>query len=257
MGDLKHIIWAVVAAVLAAPFGHWTFTNRHNLLLSAKCALLLRRRRVRISCSTALRIVDRHGLYLLAQTRLRRETFGPFGGVFKYRESARSRFDEIGFEEQVTNQTATERDLRGFLPASSVSNFLRWFRKGIGRESDTECLKRELREELGEVALSDLTQLVDELEFVFVREVIEPPVDVENAGHMQMRIFRIYELDTRVEAAASMRDQLLRRSQNNDRLVLATSNQIRSGRAGRLIGHHAGYLFSNARVRPNEPEFET
>lgn len=255
--NVVHIFWALIAAVVAAPFGHWTVTNRHNLLLSTKCSLWLRRQRVRVSCSTALRIVDRSGHYLLAQTRLRRETFGPFGGVFKYSESAREQFDSIGFEEQVTNQPATERDLRGFIQGSSVARFLRWFRGGIGRESDTECLKRELHEELSEVGLAVLDHYVDELEFEFVREVIEPPVIVENRSHMQMRIFRVFDLDTRVKAAASLREELLKSSETNDRFALATADQIRLGRAGRLIGHHAGYLFTNARVRPNEPEFES
>lgn len=254
---MSHIIWALVGAVLAAPFGHWTFTNRRNLLLSAKCSLLLRKRRIRVSCSSALRIVDSRGHYLLAQTRLRRETFGPFGGVFKYSEGARNKFDLIGFEEQVTNQPTTERDLRGFIPAPSVSSFIRWFRSGIARESDTECIKRELQEELSEIGLANLTDSIDKLEFIFVREVLEPPVVVEHLGYMQLRIFRVLELDTRVGAAASLREELLKTSKTNERLILATADQIRLGRAGGLIGHHAGYLFTKSRVRPNEPEFES
>ena len=255
---MDHLLLALLAALVAAPFGHWSFTNRHNLRLSARCSLLLRKRRVRMSCSTLLRIVDDPGRYLLAQTRLRKETFGPFGGVFKYAENTRAQFDKFGFEPQVTNHPTAERDLRGFLLGASVSNFMRWFRKGTGRESDTECLKRELHEELAEIGLAELATGLEKLEFAFVREVIEPPVWVENTGYLQMRIFRVYGLDTSNQSGASLRDQLLKRAETNDRLVLATDDQIRSGRAlGRLIGHHAAYLFTKLRVRPNEPEFES
>jgi hypothetical protein len=258
---LNHLLLALVCAVVAAPFGHWTFTNRHNLRLSARCSLLLRRRRVRVSCSTLLRIVDGPGRYLLAQTRLRRQTFGPFGGVFKYFESARTQFDKFGFEPQVMNQPNTpgiEHDVRGFLSGSSVSSFMLWFRKGAGRESDTECLKREFREELAEVGLGGLVPTVESLEFAFVREVIEPPVRAEHGGYWEMRIFRVYDLDTSNRSGIDLREQLLGNAAAHDCLVLATADQVRSGRAhGRLIGHHAAYLFTNRRVRPNEPEFET
>jgi hypothetical protein len=154
--------------------------------------------------------------------------------------------------------TATgEQDLRGFLGGSSVSRFMRWFRTGTGRESDRECLLRELREELVEIGLDDLVPLVDGVEFVFVRDAIEFPVKVANAQYLQMRVFRIYELDTSSRSGAALREKLVQSAENRDRLVLATANQIRSGRAhGRLLGHQAGYLFTNRRLRPNEPEFE-
>ena len=83
-----------------------------------------------------------------------------------------------------------------------------------------------------------------------------PGVPVENRSHLQMRIIRVFDLDARNKAAAHLQEQLLRQLGHNERLILATANQIRNGRAGRLISHHSGYLFTSARVRPNEPEFE-
>jgi SMODS-associated NUDIX domain len=263
LARLDHLLWALVFAVVAAPFGHWTFTNRHNLMLSARCSLFLRRCRIRVSCACLLRIVDESGQYLLAQTRLRRETFGPFGGAFKYFENARAHFDRFGFEPQVMNQMngpGIKHDLRGFLWGSSVASFMRWFRRGTERESDSECLKRELQEELAEVALPELVPTVEGLEFAFVREVIEPPVCVEHTGYWQMRIFRVYDLDTSSPSGILLREQLLRKAEANEWLMLASADQVRYGRVryengSRMIGHQTGYLFSDRRVRPNEPDF--
>jgi hypothetical protein len=249
---LEHIFWALLFAFLAAPFGHWTYTHRRDLWLSAKCSLLYRKRRIRISCAALLRIEDEAGQYLLGLARLRRGTLGPFGGAFKYSDKGKAQLDKLGFEQQVMNEIdgpGIERDLRGHLRGASVAGFLRWFHSKTGRENDTECLRRELCEELAEVGLPALVPLADSLEFTLVREVIEPPVRDVSADYWQMRIFHVCDLDPGSPGALSLRQQLLSEAKKAiSDLKLASADDIRRGRlrdgsGSSLIGHQAAYLF--------------
>lgn len=95
---MHHVLWAAFFAILAAPLGHWSFSNRRHLILSATCALFLRRKRVRVSCAMLLRIVDSSGRNVLARTYRRPELFGPFGGAVKFLDSATPFLDTLGWE---------------------------------------------------------------------------------------------------------------------------------------------------------------
>jgi hypothetical protein len=260
---MRDIVIAIILAIFAAPFGHWAFVNRKNLLLSARCLLLLRRRWIRVSCAALLRVSDDSGQYLLARTRLRRDVFGPFGGAFKYAPAAAKEFDKIGFEPQVVHRrtgTGIERDLRGFLRGASLPAFLRWFRSAADRENDSECLTREMREEFVEIDAPNLALLVQNLEFNLIREVIEPPAPTHNENHWQMRILRVCDLDTKNPDGKALRDALMREAGVNPNLTLVGAEEIRLGRSQQqgdrgVLGHHAGYLFTADRVRPDEVAF--
>jgi hypothetical protein len=165
------IMWAVIFAILAAPLGHWAVINRHDLKLSLRCLFFLRKQRIRISYAALLRI-EYAGQYLLVAGRLRKGSFGPLGGAYKYFREAQTDLDHIAFEPQVLSQIAgpgIEFDLRGFLRGRSVPKFMAWFRGGTGRENDSECLKRELREELGGAGLTEFVADVEDLTFTLVR----------------------------------------------------------------------------------------
>lgn len=150
-----------------------------------------------------------------------------------------------------------DRDIRGFLPGSSVPRFLHWFFRQSEREGDIECLRRELKEEVAEVALSSSSAVPESLSFAYIRQVIEPPRPAQGTEYWQMRVFRVFDLVADSVPAIRFRDGLVQAASSHRHLLLATPEEIRVGRChGRLIGHHAGYLLTDRRVRPNEPIFD-
>ncbi len=118
-----------------------------------------RDRLLRVSFSALLRIRDEDRMVLF-QTPARPDTFGPPGGVFKYFDPATPALGRLNFrvEQRATAEDTTRSDLRGFLPYSSMKGFQRWFATGAYREDATECLRRELLEELAEVGFPGLAE---------------------------------------------------------------------------------------------------
>jgi hypothetical protein len=204
---------------------------------------------VRVSFCALLRFRD-DGCYVLFHTPSRPGTFGPPGGVFKYRASALTRLDRLGFREEARPEALSEdmrHDLRGFVPARSAPGFALWFAKsgGIGRESATECLRRELTEELGEVGHPELIPDVAELDFIHVRTIRLSPHRELGSAHLHMRRFEIYDIDPRSEAAVRLRNQLLElaRDPSSPNIAGAGVRDIEYGRCAEgLIGGHSGFL---------------
>jgi hypothetical protein len=251
---------AIVFAILFAPLGDWVTKSRRNLWLLLLTKTLLRRRRIRISCGALLNVGGSPG-YVLARMKLRPDAFGPFGGAYKYTMAGASELAAMGFEPQSLDVKPGQDivgDLRGSVPADSgLAAFVGWFQKGTHRDSDSECLRRELIEELHEVSEADLVPYVASLELSFVREVHEGPYVIPGDDGYQLRLLRIYELNANDNTSRAFGDELVRRSAINPHLLLASEREIRQGRGPRssAIGHHAGYLFGQRRVRPDLPPF--
>nr|MDT0666226.1 hypothetical protein [Micromonospora sp. DSM 115978] len=130
--------------------------------------------------------------------QLRPGTFGPPGGVYKYFGSGASFLASLGFTAELLGcvPEVNRSDLRGYLPASSVPDFLSWFAAGQWREDPIECLRRELAEELGEVGLVDLEADVPHLTFSRIRSIVEGPGPAPGRPYQQLRGFDIHDLDT-------------------------------------------------------------
>jgi hypothetical protein len=119
---------------------------------------------VRVSFAAILRIKadDR---YILLHTPNRPGTFSPPGGVFKYFSPAERLLEAMGFREDRIDALAQDMtfDLRGYLPGAAIKEFRRWFAGGSYREDTTECLCREIAEELGESGLERLVLTLADL----------------------------------------------------------------------------------------------
>jgi hypothetical protein len=212
-----------------------------------------KRAEVRVSFSALLRIQD-SGRYLLVNTPLRPEEFSPFGGAYKYLREAKTILDELEFRPQVDGP-AMLNDLRGFLPREFLPRLRDWFAKNSGRESFTECLRRELTEESVEIGVGVLPE-IDSLRFERVRSVDEGPYSVPPQSYLQYRQFGVYDLSSGGEEAVIL-EAIGEHSKSNSNLLWATSEEIRRGRAGRrqAIGGHAAYLIGTQRFRFDGPVF--
>jgi hypothetical protein len=214
--------------------------------------------RVSFSALVLLRDGDH---YLLVRNLHRPESFAPFGGVFKYKDS--SILDELEFRPQTIESTDhinsdMKDDLRGFLPRKNLPALAAWFRKSKGRENADDCLRRELAEEIREVGIPKKIKCPEIIPFHFVRRIEEGPEQVPGEMYTQYRIFEVYEPDASKSSVKKFVRQLMECARAGQKdLLLVTAQEMVSGRAGSgdLIGHHACYLFGSKRVRPGSPMF--
>jgi hypothetical protein len=211
---------------------------------------------VRISCAAILRIrVD--DWYVLLHSPSRPGTFSPPGGVFKYFPPAERILDGMGFHPDriATLPEAMRYDLRGFVPASAVAEFRRWFAGGAYREDTAQCLSRELAEELTECGLGDLVPLTRRLTFSVARTLWEGPQDVPGRTYQQLRWFEVCDLATTGPAAQRLRGALISAGRDDavPMVICATPAGIQHGRHGSaLIAGHAPHLIG-ARRNPDIP----
>lgn len=238
VGVLSGIVSASLLAGLSVVWRH----RDHLALLRTT---LYPRGLVRMSFSALLRVRDDDN-YVLTWSTSRPGFYGPPGGVFKYVESASGALDGLGFRNQWSDSRPTHMrgDLRGFVPARSVSRFLRWFAADADRETAAECLRRKLAEELGPEGGRSLTDGLRGVTFTPVRVIIEGPHRVPHQRHRELRRFEIYDLAVD-EASAHVRRRLL--AMSGDPAVTSaksvTGTEIISGWCGSTpIDPHSDYL---------------
>lgn len=207
--------------------------------------------RMRVSVAVLLRLQDEDH-YVLFDSLARPGAFGPPGGVVKYQDQARHSLDGLGFEAEMRSREMMRNDLRGFLPAWHVPGFAQWLRKGSGREPWTECLRRELVEELDEVGHSELAPAARSVNFVSVRSVIDGPLRVSGESYRQIRFIEVYDLLVDGTESAGLRTSLLSlaRDETDPHVVGASRNDIARGRVGAfVIAPQSAFLIGGRRLR--------
>lgn len=214
-------------------------------------------RSIRLSYSALLRIKD-DDQHVLLHAGTRPGAVTPPGGVFKYFEPAAWILDELGFRgDRWSDRGASMRaDLRGVLPTRSMPEFTRWFDSRAYREDATECLHRELTEELAEVGFPELAEHVPALRFEHVRTVYEGPTSIPHPPGRQLRRFEVHDLVNTGQPAVRLRAKLLALAADSNvtTVVSATAQDIVYGRTGpALIAPHAEYLIGDHRTRPDIP----
>jgi 8-oxo-dGTP pyrophosphatase MutT (NUDIX family) len=209
---------------------------------------------VRVAFSVLLKIND-GGRFLLVENLHRPGTFAPFGGVLKHRVGGSRVLDELQFRpHDVGPADDMTNDLRGFLPRKNLAALLSWYESGEDRETDSECLLRELSEELGEVGLAASIRIPKDLHFHIVRSIDDGPQRVPGVPLMQFRVFRVCEFVSTSQTTAFIRRLFEEVATTNSRLMIAGSDELLIGRSndGRGIGSTACYLIRRKRVRPDD-----
>jgi hypothetical protein len=233
------------------------YKYRKTLLQRLFYQVLQRNKTIRISISCLLKI-QKDGKYLLIRNIQRPEQFRPFGGVTKYYTSASSFLNQIAFEgdrsNNKDNNSKLERDLRGFIKAKYLFEFIDWFEKKFDREES--CLVREFKEELEEINAGDILNNLRPLEFSLVRQINEIPHKVAGKSFLQFRIIKVEEFSANFLSQTDIINRLnLISIQNND-LIWVTSDEINQGVdiKGNIIGSHSCYLLGDRReIKEDRP----
>lgn len=229
--------------------------HRGSLWLEFRCRAMLRRARIRVAMSSILSLKS-EGRFILVQNRHRPHEYAPFGGVIKHSRSADGFLREIGFEAHSLDGQASEmeRDIRGFIQGSRFPAFMKWFATGVNRESN--AIHRELQEEIAEAFVGrpeESPAVSAQLRPIFLwnaqTEFRRPP----NQDFYQYRLFQVFELEDG-DDARRLRSELTAAAHWCDRLLLATPEEVRRGRAGDAhIAGHTIFLLSKT-GESNEPE---
>lgn len=214
-------------------------------------------RLVRVSMSVLLRIKDDER-YVLFHAVSRPGSCGPPGGVIKYFPPATRILDDLDFREERTEwrPELTRSDLRGFIPATRLRRFLRWFASGAYRERGVECLVRELVEELGEVGLERLIPGVESLAYTHLRTVSEGPHQVAGKAYRQFRRFDVYDVVISSSTALALVRQLIEAGANPEfpLVVCASRVSIRHGRhQDLLVAPQTAFLLGDRRIMQDIP----
>jgi hypothetical protein len=249
------VIASVVAAALIAAVS-LLYRYRGWIRVLVPGIVTARSFEVRVSIASIVR-VECDGEYMLFRTPLRPEAFAPPGGVVKFFPEAQSELDDMAFRPQLVHGPVTGRglrDLRGYIAFASLPRLIRWYGRGTDRESHTDALRRELREEAAEVGIPALGDSLSPLPLRRVRRVIEGPTRAAK-GYLQVRVIEVYEVSEsdRVKTEALCRD-VRAVSDGNPNILFAAADVITKGRSGRdVIGHHACYLYGARQLRGELP----
>lgn len=250
------MIEAVAVSVIVAFVG-WiastVWSNWGHLGLMLRSVRI--HRRVRISVAVLLR-VQYDDTYVLVHSPLRPNVFGPLGGAVKFLPAARIRLDALHFQEERRANDRMRHDLRGFLPSRSLPAFARWLAKQDDRESATECLRRELIEELAEVGHPELSACVSEVHFSRVRAVMDGPHNVPARSCHQVRFLEVWDLDLGSPGAVSLRDGLLRIGHDSadTGVICADAQDIAHGRKGEYyLAPQSAFLMGAQRLHADLP----
>jgi 8-oxo-dGTP pyrophosphatase MutT (NUDIX family) len=252
------VLSSIVSAIL---LGGASLLWRHRAGLGLLRTTLYPRGLVRVSFAALLRVKD-DDRYVLVASSTRPGFYSPPGGVFKHHGSALPALDALGFREQrfETRRPYMRADVRGFVPARSAVSFVRWFVRGEDRETATDCLRRELVEELGGTGGPSLVQDIRGLTFRRVRVVMEGPRRVPRQSYRQLRRMEVYDLVVTDEASARFRRQLLALGDDPEvaTVTCADGQQIMSGWCGtRPVAPHSAYLIGPKRSLADLPPMPT
>jgi hypothetical protein len=237
-----------LAEVLGVVFLHTAaehvVTDRKSLKTALSHTVIFRSRRLRVSMAQILSIKVRDKFVLIANTR-RPERVTPIGGAVRYFPSEVPRL-EGGIKFRHEFSKGPERyDLRGYLQGRHFVPFLRWYASGAGREQNS--MVREIEEEFIEIGIPEISEYVKHPEFVKERIVHEGPFQEKDRDYWQYRFFEVYSLREESPDSARLADFIRKKAKSTQSLVLASTNEIRSGRLKdkRIVGDSCGYLFSD------------
>ncbi|MFC7907147.1 SMODS-associated NUDIX domain-containing protein [Streptomyces nigra] len=247
--DIAVRVAVTVAAALVIYIGKTLWQNRRHLRLLV--LLFTPWRRVRLSVAVLLRLDD-EDCYVLFDSPTRPATFGPPGGVVKYHESGRRKLDKLGFECEERSQEVMRCDLRGFVRAVKVPDFARWLYGGSGREPASDCMRRELVEEVAEIGHPELAPSVASINFTLVRRVVDGPMKVAGAPYRQVRFFEVYDLMLEKPEALELRAALLvlARDPLEEHIIAVSRQGIALGREGaHMVLPQSAFLIGDERFR--------
>lgn len=197
-----------------------TFTIREvkNLL---KSKVKYRNIDIRVSISYLFKIKLDNKYLLVKGNRI--DQYAPVGGVYKYYQEAKSRFNELGVKDDdcIAIDQSSKNDLRVRVKGKNLMKFIDWFKSGKDREA---CIYREFYEELIE------TNIIDKDKFPYINcdfkeRIIDEIKYDQHFKCQQILIADIYEIRLDEIQEQELRDLFKKES---ERYIWSDEDQISS-----------------------------
>ncbi|MDD7923870.1 hypothetical protein [Actinomycetospora chibensis] len=175
---------------LIIPIGDRVSGNSGYLKLSAQ-SVRYRKRYVRLSISYLIRI-EIDGKYLLLRGRRIPNQFQPAGGVYKFNQTIRDRFNSWGVlsDNLIPIDDVSADDLRIRIRGQYLPRFMKWFDSGKNREVG---IWREFSEELIDTGILSAENFKS-IKFDFVRKHVDSLQYSEYSNGLEMLVAHVFEL---------------------------------------------------------------
>lgn len=181
---IHEVIGAVIGIAVSSLF-RFDWRDACRFIISQT---VYRNKRIRLSISYLFRIkID--GKYLLVKGKRIEHQYQPVGGVFKRLPESVAFFNKLDIrdDDNIPIDLASKNDLRINLEGKYLCSFLRWYRKGEGRENS---VFREFYEEL--IAPGYLpAKVFPYINYRYIRQII---TKINFAQHFQMHEILIAEI---------------------------------------------------------------
>lgn len=200
--------------------------------------LLSRNNEYRVSFAYLFRIRIEDKYLLIKGNRINQ--YQPVGGVYKYFDSFKGKYDDWEITHEKDKDFYENGDLRIYIKGKYLNDFIKWIDTNQNRECD--C-KREFIEELvhpGYVALTDLS-LVN---FEFIKRINSGIHYSKQFKCKEVLIFDVYEVNCLSEDSVAKLQEI---SKNTNDLVLASVDDIERqciqvNGVSRKIGEHTVFI---------------
>lgn len=227
------VVGFVVGVILT-----WIISSRKNIRMNLE-AILNYNREYRISASYLFRIKVENSYVLIKGKRINQ--FQPIGGVYKYYDSFKDKFDKMELRaESNSSNFYDEQDLRIYIKGKYLNQFLRWFNSRKNREYN---VNREFYEELVD---ADILREVsfEKIKIEFIKNVTTPIHKSSHFNCKEILIYDIFDVDFMDDIIVG---QLVSYAQNNDNILLVEwDNILREcitiNNTSYQIGAHAKYI---------------
>ncbi len=222
--------------------GDFLVRNRKRLLLWLQIHKPFQKPDLRISIAYLLRI-EVEGKYLLIKNDRGQNGFQPVGGVYKYfYPEGHKELQDLGVftDNCISVDAHSEHDLRCVIDnRKKLFKFLKWFDKGIHRETDPW---REFYEELVR------SNILDERNFKYIQyeKVSTHEAPITYSSHFKIDEFLLADI-YRPKFSAIQLEELKRLIRNpHPDILFATREEIVTGNSGNnLILPHSKKIFNN------------
>ncbi len=246
---LSDIIWLALGSAVVV--GLFRVATRPILIMTLRYP----RSKIRFSTSALLRVKSGSG-FVLTITPQRGESppyWGPLGGVVKCRHHALDKIHLLDVQPDWLPDDShdMDHDLRVRMRGYRFLRFMYWYWRGKERESPTEAVARELKEELGELGLESLVAEVDSLEYSVC------PVKSTFYREGELFHFRLFYVIDATGPSASRFEQQLLENLAPGKLALISEAAIKLGRDhGTSVGGHSAFLIPGEKYVHRSPSYQ-
>ena len=211
------------------------FLKKIEKILDKMKEILFKNEEIRVSAAYLFRIKIENKYLLVKGNKI--SQYQPIGGVYKYKNSFKSKMNEWEAREEETENFYEKNDIRIIIKRKYISEFKKWFNSKKNRECD---YKREFEEE---IIKKDILPENVKINFDFIRTI---DLGIKYSKHFERKELKIFDI-IQIELDKESENKILEYLKRSDYLCLAKGNEIKKETFDLLnktekISEHSKYI---------------